>query len=79
MPSIQFSWAPWNFDQETIDITKTFVNLHQNISDYIIHRMELAIKTGEPVNVPIWWLDETDVEAQTIDDGNFLKMLIKTF
>lgn len=74
MPALQFSWAPWRFDQETIDITKKFIELHRNHSDYIIKRMELAVTDGEPVNVPIWWLDESDKEAQTIDDGKILKI-----
>lgn len=72
MPSIQFSWAPWNFDEETINITKKFVKLHEEHSDYIIERMNLTITNGEPVNVPLWWLDESDVVAQTIDDEYLL-------
>lgn len=71
MPSLQFSWAPWNFDQETIDITKRFVKLHEEYSDYVIERMQLAVSDGQPINVPIWWLDESDKVAQTIDDGKF--------
>lgn len=69
MPSLQFSWAPWNFDQETIDITKKFIKLHEEYSDYVIERMQLAVSDGQPINVPLWWLDESDKTAQTIDDG----------
>lgn len=76
MPALQFSWAPWRFDQETIDITKKYVKLHEKYSDYILERMRLAVSQGLPINVPIWWLDESDKEAQIIDDGmneNLLK------
>lgn len=69
MPAIQFSWAPWNFDLETINITQTFIKLHEKYSDYILELMELAVSDGNPINTPIWWLDESDKEAQIIDDG----------
>lgn len=34
----------------------------------IIERFKLAVKSGEPVNPPIWWVDPTDKTAQGIDD-----------
>jgi myogenesis-regulating glycosidase len=71
MPSLQFSWAPWKFDNQTVQISKKFTELHEAHSDYIWERFKLAVSDGEPVNVPLWWLDEDDTEAQVIDDGEF--------
>lgn len=68
MPSLQFSYAPWHFDQETVDIARKFTELHEEHADYIIERFNLAISKGEPVNVPVWWIDEDDADAQIIDD-----------
>ena len=72
MPVLQFSHAPWDYDQETIDISRRFVNLHAEHAEYIIKMFERKTKTGEPVNAPIWWLDPSDSVARTIDDGLYL-------
>lgn len=68
MPSMQFSYAPWHFHEDTIEITKKFIALHAEYADYILERFQIAIDKGEPVNVPVWWIDEDDYEAQTIFD-----------
>lgn len=33
-----------------------------------MERFKLAVKSGEPVNPPIWWVDPTDEIAQSISD-----------
>ncbi|XP_058824106.1 myogenesis-regulating glycosidase-like [Topomyia yanbarensis] len=68
MPSMQFSKTPWDIDLETVEITKRFVSLHEDYSDYILQRMRLAVAEGIPVNPPIWWLDPDDEIALKIDD-----------
>lgn len=70
MPSIQFSFAPWHFDAETLEISRKFTKLHEDNANYILERFRLAVSDGLPVNPPIWWLDETDETAQIVDDGN---------
>lgn len=70
MPALQFSWAPWDFDDETIEISRNFTELHESFSDLIMERFQLAVSDGLPVNPPIWWLDPEDKEAQLIDDGS---------
>lgn len=32
--------------------------------------MQAAVKTGAPVNPPIWWVDPDNQEAHKINDGN---------
>lgn len=69
MPALQFSYTPWDFDDETVKISKHFVEMHESYAEQIIERMRLAVKTGEPLNPPIWWIDPTDKVAQKIHDG----------
>ena len=33
-----------------------------------MERFKLAVKSGDPVNAPIWWVDPTDKIAQSIFD-----------
>ncbi|XP_055607722.1 myogenesis-regulating glycosidase-like [Uranotaenia lowii] len=72
MPSMQFSKTPWDIDNESVEITKKFVDLHETYSDYILQRMRLAVAEGTPVNPPIWWLDPEDDVAQRIPDEYLL-------
>ncbi|KAJ9587298.1 hypothetical protein L9F63_019174 [Diploptera punctata] len=67
MPSIQFSYVPWDYDQETVDICKKFTSLHYQYSDKIIQLAKNKVKDGTPINPPIWWIDPTDEDALTID------------
>ncbi|XP_067012522.2 myogenesis-regulating glycosidase [Anabrus simplex] len=68
MPSIQFSFVPWNFDEETIQTTKKLSELHANYTDKIIAAMQKSVEDGSPVNPPVWWIDPENTEAQAIDD-----------
>lgn len=48
MPSIQFSWAPWSIDEETIQISKRFTELHEAYADLILERFRFAVSDGHP-------------------------------
>ncbi|CRL02784.1 CLUMA_CG015748, isoform A [Clunio marinus] len=76
MPSLQFSYVPWQYDQEAIDISHTFVNLHAQYTPYIMERFKQAVMTGEPVNPPIWWIAPKDPIAQEVNDEFLLGELI---
>lgn len=69
MPSLQFSYVPWDYDNETIEISRYFTYLHKKISGVIVDQMNTTVHTGEPVNLPIWWFDPEDAVAQQINDG----------
>lgn len=69
MPSLQFSFVPWNFDNETIEISKVFTKLHADYTPYIMKLFKRATETGEPVNAPLWWIAPNDKIAQGIYDG----------
>uniref|UniRef100_A0A1I8QDH1 Glycoside hydrolase family 31 N-terminal domain-containing protein n=1 Tax=Stomoxys calcitrans TaxID=35570 RepID=A0A1I8QDH1_STOCA len=68
MPSLQFSYVPWQYDNETIEISKKFTKLHADYTPQIMERFKLATRTGEPVNPPLWWVDPEDMVAQGIFD-----------
>ena len=53
---------------QTIAISHKFVDLHAQYTPLIIERFKLAVKAGDPVNPPIWWVDPTDKLAQSISD-----------
>ncbi|XP_065224578.1 myogenesis-regulating glycosidase-like isoform X2 [Planococcus citri] len=66
MPALQFSFPPWDYGDEVIQLTHKFIDLHFKYSDKIIEAMKHAKETGTPVNPPIWWIDPTDPIAQNI-------------
>jgi alpha-glucosidase (family GH31 glycosyl hydrolase) len=38
-----------------------------------------AVEDGSPINRPLWWVDPTDIETYTIDQGLCFFNLIKIF
>lgn len=79
MPAMQFSVVPWDFDEETIRWSRQFTELHETIAPLVIERFKLAVATGEPVNLPIWWVDPHDKVAQGINDGEDYIRSFKAF
>lgn len=74
MPSIQFSYVPWDYDRETIEISRNFTRLHATVAAPLINNLfKKAAATGEPVNVPIWWVDPKDKVAHQIADGECIE------
>ncbi|XP_053611423.1 myogenesis-regulating glycosidase-like isoform X2 [Plodia interpunctella] len=72
MPSMQFSYVPWEFDNETIAICKKFVDLHAKFAPKIIATCRKSMETGAPVNPPIWWVAPNDTTAHDIWDEYLL-------
>lgn len=50
MPSLQFSVAPWDFDDNTeiIEIARNYTKLHFDYSELIMARFHLAVESGHP-------------------------------
>lgn len=69
MPSLQYSYVPWDYSKEAIEISRKFTDLHAQYTDEIMEAFEEAVKTGEPVNAPIWWIDPNDQIALATNDG----------
>ncbi|XP_045501448.1 myogenesis-regulating glycosidase-like [Colias croceus] len=72
LPSMQYSYVPWNFDNETIEISKKYTDLHAEYADQIYAAMHASVHDGSPVNPPLWWIDPTDPEALVIADEYLL-------
>ncbi|XP_041980660.1 myogenesis-regulating glycosidase-like [Aricia agestis] len=68
LPAMQYSFAPWNFDNETVEITRKYTELHAAYADEIYAAMQGAVEHGSPVVAPLWWLDPTDEETHVIWD-----------
>lgn len=68
-PNINYCIGPWEFDQETVDITKKMNKLHEDYTDLILERIKLSFDRGDPINPPIWWIDPEDKDAQMVSDG----------
>lgn len=71
MPSLQFSYVPWDFDQETVNISLAMTQLHDKYTDLILRRANIATTLGEPINPPLWWVDPYDVVAHQIHDRKY--------
>ncbi|XP_049791625.1 myogenesis-regulating glycosidase-like [Schistocerca nitens] len=67
MPAIQFSYAPWDFDDETVELSRQLADLHARYAPRIVELMRKAVQDGSPVNPPIWWVDPTDDTALGIN------------
>lgn len=67
LPSIQFSIAPWHYDDEVVKISLKMVNLREKYAEKIISIAKEATRTGAPVVRPLWWIAPDDETAQTID------------
>ncbi|XP_038221310.1 myogenesis-regulating glycosidase-like [Zerene cesonia] len=72
MPSLQFSYVPWDLDNETIAISKQFVNLHEAFAPTLLEACARAVQDGSPVNPPIWWIDPNNTETYDIWDQYLL-------
>lgn len=59
------------FSFQVFIITKRFIDLHAQYAEDIIAVMKEHVKTGAPVNRPLWWNAPTDEVALTCDDGNY--------
>ncbi|KAJ2949769.1 hypothetical protein O0L34_g15702 [Tuta absoluta] len=68
MPTLQYSFVPWDHDDETVEICRHYTELHAELADAIVEAMENSVAYGTPVNPPIWWLDPTDQVALACDD-----------
>ncbi|CAB3359290.1 Hypothetical predicted protein [Cloeon dipterum] len=75
MPSLQFSYVPWQFhDPTVVEISRKFVDLHSNYSDWIISAANTAAQGGLPINTPICFApsDSYDERACAVDDEYML-------
>ena len=68
---MQFSYVPWQYDDETVEIAKKFVLLHETVVFDELRKVSLdyvQYKTGMGPIRPIWWVTMDDNRAFTVDD-----------
>ena len=68
MPSMQFSFVPWLYDQEVVNHAQEMIALRDQYADTIVSLAQNAVETGEPINRPVWWSDPRDETALRIED-----------
>lgn len=67
LPGIQFLKVPWEYDKDTIQITRALLKLRSTLNPIILETFHNVTKTGAPVIRPMWWVAPTDPEALVID------------
>lgn len=55
MPLEYASTSPANYDQETVDLYKAAMTLHQRLTPYILKQLPRAVHQGEPIMKPIFF------------------------
>ncbi|XP_045209932.2 myogenesis-regulating glycosidase-like [Mercenaria mercenaria] len=64
MPAMQFSFVPWQYDKEVIEIARKYVKIHEDtVTPIIIEASEKSQKTGDPLIRPLWWIAPDDTDA----------------
>ena len=71
LPSIQFSIAPWDYNPETVNLTKAALAVRDIIAQDILKFAKIAASTGYPIVRPLWWQAPNDTVALT-EDSEFL-------
>ncbi|KAK6175698.1 hypothetical protein SNE40_014099 [Patella caerulea] len=66
-PTIQYSIAPWIYDQEVVDLCKKYTQLHEEYAPLMIKLAKQSIGSGDPIIRPLWWISPNDQTALTID------------
>jgi len=68
MPMMQFSYAPWHLDEESLEIVKRYIALHHDLGDYIYDCVQEAHRTGTPIIRPLFFRNPDDPITYTIQD-----------
>ncbi|XP_019631326.1 PREDICTED: uncharacterized family 31 glucosidase KIAA1161-like [Branchiostoma belcheri] len=79
LPCMQFSIVPWQYDQEVVDLTLRYIELHETtVTPLILRYADEAIATGDPIIRPLWWIAPRDKTSLTIDSEFLIgdKMLV---
>ncbi|HEY3396447.1 MAG TPA: TIM-barrel domain-containing protein [Armatimonadota bacterium] len=72
LPIMQYSWAPWNYDANTVDLTREYTRLHEDLTGYLDELTDRALATGEPLVRPLFLDSPRDAETYPIYDEYLL-------
>ncbi|EFO28200.2 hypothetical protein LOAG_00282 [Loa loa] len=56
--SMQFSYPPWQYDDEMCDIFHRIMKKRNELLNFLIEACRKSCKSGQPVIRPLWWLSE---------------------
>lgn len=68
LPAMQFSVAPWDYDDEAVELCRRAVEWHSRVAPTILRLAEEATRTGHPIIRPLFWLAPDDPETYPIGD-----------
>lgn len=71
LPSIQFSLAPWDYDNETTVLVKAALHIRDSIAGDLLNFSKIAATDNHPIIRPLWWLAPEDRNA-LVNDSEFL-------
>jgi alpha-glucosidase (family GH31 glycosyl hydrolase) len=67
-PLMMGSVNPTRYDQETIDLYRDAIHLHQRLYPYLMKQVARAVSSGEPIIKPIFFDYPSDQQSYTIND-----------
>ncbi|ESO92830.1 hypothetical protein LOTGIDRAFT_120394 [Lottia gigantea] len=68
LPVMEFSVAPWQYDDEVVKIAKEFVLIHETkVLPHLILASKESQVNGSPLIRPVWWIAPQDKTALRID------------
>lgn len=62
---MQFGVPPWYFDEETVNICKKYIYIHQT---YVAPYIKTLLSLGDPIIRPLWWLEPKNSITFKISD-----------
>ncbi|VDD89560.1 unnamed protein product [Enterobius vermicularis] len=65
--TMQFSYTPWDFDDETVAVYHLLMDIRKEMFVYLDAAVKNCCETGQPVICPMWWLNDSE-EAFTCED-----------
>ena len=68
LPVMQFSWAPWNYDRNTVDIAREYTLLHEDLADLWDALADRAVAEGTPIVRPLFLQYPGDAETYPLYD-----------
>eukprot|EP00850_Spirogloea_muscicola_P022139 SM000279S10385 [mRNA] locus=s279:26446:27522:+ [translate_table: standard] len=57
--------GPWNYNEETISIYRTFARLHLSLNPYLMEAAHMAAETGGPIICPMALCFQADPNARS--------------
>ncbi|XP_033763461.1 myogenesis-regulating glycosidase-like [Pecten maximus] len=68
LPAMQFSFVPWDYDDEVVEIALLFTKIHEKVvTPILLKAAEASQVSGTPLIRPLWWIAPDDQTAFTID------------